>query len=195
MDYRRRVASSFDQVCGQQGDPREASIVKHFASLPDPRVEQTKRHQLLDILVIALCGFICGSPRKRPGRCGNRDSPKSRLPTPPTSCGPSCAARRCGPLLKCGDLSVPGRVLTHPRLPRTRDLLHRNETTLKAHTLPLPTEPSSSAPSPTSASETLMAPDATLVALQPGLPSLLILCGTPFGVRREGALDPCAPRR
>jgi hypothetical protein len=44
----------------QRLSPREASIVKHFASLPDPRVERTKRHKLLDILVIALCGFICG---------------------------------------------------------------------------------------------------------------------------------------
>lgn len=40
--------------------PTDASIVKHFSSLPDPRVERTKRHSLQDILVISLCGFICG---------------------------------------------------------------------------------------------------------------------------------------
>ncbi len=32
-----------------------------FASLPDPRVERTKRHALLDIVTIALCAVICGA--------------------------------------------------------------------------------------------------------------------------------------
>jgi predicted transposase YbfD/YdcC len=32
----------------------------HFADLPDPRVDRTKLHALLDILVIALCTVICG---------------------------------------------------------------------------------------------------------------------------------------
>ena len=38
-----------------------ASITAHFASLEDPRIERTKRHQLLDILVIAICAIICGA--------------------------------------------------------------------------------------------------------------------------------------
>ena len=37
------------------------SIRDYFAELPDPRVERTKRHQLLDILTIALCAVICGA--------------------------------------------------------------------------------------------------------------------------------------
>jgi predicted transposase YbfD/YdcC len=36
-------------------------ITKHFASLPDPRIERTKLHQLQDILVIAICAIICGA--------------------------------------------------------------------------------------------------------------------------------------
>jgi predicted transposase YbfD/YdcC len=32
----------------------------HFAALPDPRVERTKLHALLEILVIALCTLLCG---------------------------------------------------------------------------------------------------------------------------------------
>jgi hypothetical protein len=36
-----------------------ASIADHFGSLPDPRVERTKLHKLIDILVIAICGVIC----------------------------------------------------------------------------------------------------------------------------------------
>lgn len=39
---------------------RTASLSKHFSSLEDPRVERTKKHSLSDILVIAVCGFICG---------------------------------------------------------------------------------------------------------------------------------------
>ena len=41
-------------------DPK-AAITEYFAELTDPRVERTKRHLLLDILVIALCAVICGA--------------------------------------------------------------------------------------------------------------------------------------
>ena len=37
------------------------SVTTHFASLPDPRVERTKHHALLDLLTIALCAVICGA--------------------------------------------------------------------------------------------------------------------------------------
>jgi predicted transposase YbfD/YdcC len=37
-----------------------ASIVEHFQSLEDPRIERTKKHNLLDILVIALCTLLTG---------------------------------------------------------------------------------------------------------------------------------------
>lgn len=37
------------------------SITTHFAALPDPRVERTKEHLLLDIITIALCGVLCGA--------------------------------------------------------------------------------------------------------------------------------------
>ena len=40
--------------------PVNASIVKHFQTLEDPRIERTKRHNLLDILVIALCTLLTG---------------------------------------------------------------------------------------------------------------------------------------
>jgi predicted transposase YbfD/YdcC len=42
-------------------DKPTAAITAHFASLEDPRVERTKHHQLLDILVIAICAVICGA--------------------------------------------------------------------------------------------------------------------------------------
>lgn len=32
----------------------------HFSVLPDPRVDRTKRHLLIDILFIAICTIICG---------------------------------------------------------------------------------------------------------------------------------------
>jgi predicted transposase YbfD/YdcC len=37
------------------------SVVEHFAALEDPRVERTKLHPLVSILVIALCAVICGA--------------------------------------------------------------------------------------------------------------------------------------
>lgn len=33
----------------------------YFAGVEDPRVERTKRHKLLDIIIIAICGVICGA--------------------------------------------------------------------------------------------------------------------------------------
>jgi predicted transposase YbfD/YdcC len=33
----------------------------HFADLPDPRIDRCKRHQLLDVVTIALCAVICGA--------------------------------------------------------------------------------------------------------------------------------------
>jgi predicted transposase YbfD/YdcC len=38
-----------------------ASIERHFADLDDPRVDRTKQHKLLDIVVIAICAVICGA--------------------------------------------------------------------------------------------------------------------------------------
>lgn len=37
------------------------TIGKHFGDLEDPRMERTRRHELLDILAIAICGVICGA--------------------------------------------------------------------------------------------------------------------------------------
>jgi predicted transposase YbfD/YdcC len=40
---------------------RRPALLEHFADLPDPRVARTRRHDLLDILTIALCAVICGA--------------------------------------------------------------------------------------------------------------------------------------
>jgi predicted transposase YbfD/YdcC len=37
------------------------TIEEHFAGLTDPRVERTRRHKLLDIVVVGICGVICGA--------------------------------------------------------------------------------------------------------------------------------------
>lgn len=41
--------------------PLLAALDQHFSDLTDPRVERTKRHQLGDILVIAICAVIAGA--------------------------------------------------------------------------------------------------------------------------------------
>jgi predicted transposase YbfD/YdcC len=38
-----------------------ASIEHHFADLDDPRIDRSKLHKLLDIVVIAICAIICGA--------------------------------------------------------------------------------------------------------------------------------------
>jgi predicted transposase YbfD/YdcC len=35
------------------------SLIEHFQDLPDPRVDRTKDHDLIDILVIAICTLLC----------------------------------------------------------------------------------------------------------------------------------------
>jgi hypothetical protein len=35
------------------------SIAKQFGKVNDPRIERTKRHKMLDILLIAICAVIC----------------------------------------------------------------------------------------------------------------------------------------
>ena len=37
------------------------TIFDHFTNLPDPRVERTKQHLLIDIITIAICAVICGA--------------------------------------------------------------------------------------------------------------------------------------
>lgn len=41
--------------------PAPTSLAAHFSHLPDPRVRRTRRHALVDILVITLCAVICGA--------------------------------------------------------------------------------------------------------------------------------------
>ncbi len=38
-----------------------ASIIQHFSSIPDPRIERGKRHELITIFFIAICAVICGA--------------------------------------------------------------------------------------------------------------------------------------
>ncbi len=42
-------------------EPEVGSITKHFGKVKDPRVERTRRHKLVDIILIAICGVICGA--------------------------------------------------------------------------------------------------------------------------------------
>src|SRR5580692_6727631 len=36
------------------------SLVTHFSRVPDPRINRRKDHDLVDILVIAVCTLLCG---------------------------------------------------------------------------------------------------------------------------------------
>lgn len=37
------------------------SLIRYFSTLPDPRVARTRRHNLHDMLVIGICGMLCGA--------------------------------------------------------------------------------------------------------------------------------------
>jgi len=38
-----------------------ASIIEHFSTLKDPRIERHKRHRLEDIVVLSICGVLSGA--------------------------------------------------------------------------------------------------------------------------------------
>ena len=37
------------------------TLIDHFTNLTDPRVDRTKEHKLIDIVVISVCAVICGA--------------------------------------------------------------------------------------------------------------------------------------
>lgn len=38
-----------------------ASIIEYFASVPDPRIQRSQRHDLASVLVLSLCAVVCGA--------------------------------------------------------------------------------------------------------------------------------------
>jgi predicted transposase YbfD/YdcC len=42
-------------------EPQIERITRHFTKIKDPRIDRTKRHQLMDILIIALLAILCGA--------------------------------------------------------------------------------------------------------------------------------------
>jgi predicted transposase YbfD/YdcC len=40
---------------------RPLDLASYFAEIEDPRIERTKQHKLLDIIIIAICGMVCGA--------------------------------------------------------------------------------------------------------------------------------------
>lgn len=42
-----------------QNQHPKLSLIAHFKDLPDPRVDRTKDHDLIDLLVIAICTLLC----------------------------------------------------------------------------------------------------------------------------------------
>jgi hypothetical protein len=44
------------------------TLTEAFARLPDPRTGPAKRHDLIEMIVMALCAVLCGADKL--GRCG-----------------------------------------------------------------------------------------------------------------------------
>ena len=61
---RRMILPDFARIAGGEPQPQPSlptlSITHHFTNLTDPRPHRRRRHQLLDIIAIAICGVICG---------------------------------------------------------------------------------------------------------------------------------------
>ena len=46
---------------------RRKWLMEYFEDLEDPRIERSKKHQLLDVVTIAICAVICGADTWVPG--------------------------------------------------------------------------------------------------------------------------------
>src|SRR5262245_55398661 len=46
---------------GTAMNEQKLGFAEHFADLPDPRIDRTKKHLLIDILAISLCATIAGA--------------------------------------------------------------------------------------------------------------------------------------
>ena len=51
------------------------TVFEYFGCMPDPRIDRTKDHKLLDIIVVAICAVICGAD----GWVGVEEFGKSKL--------------------------------------------------------------------------------------------------------------------
>ena len=60
----KRFEEEIDEVIREQEWKKlraSGTLIEHLSNLTDPRVERTKRHLLVDIVVIGICAVICGS--------------------------------------------------------------------------------------------------------------------------------------
>ncbi|MBM9536688.1 transposase family protein, partial [Desulfobulbus alkaliphilus] len=44
-----------------ENDFNNTTLVAHFSTLKDPRITGRSAHKLIDIIIIAICGMLCGS--------------------------------------------------------------------------------------------------------------------------------------
>jgi predicted transposase YbfD/YdcC len=44
----------------QDGKHPKIALIQHFSVIPDPRVERTREHRLVDVLIMAVCTLLCG---------------------------------------------------------------------------------------------------------------------------------------
>lgn len=44
-----------------QKHTHSAAIAEYFSSVSDPRIDRTKRHKLIDMIIVAICAIICGA--------------------------------------------------------------------------------------------------------------------------------------
>ncbi|MDQ2731222.1 MAG: ISAs1 family transposase [Armatimonadota bacterium] len=55
------VCASPVSLCESSKEYVPLSLIEHFIQMPDPRMERTREHKLIDIIVIAICAMLCGA--------------------------------------------------------------------------------------------------------------------------------------
>ena len=51
----------FHQIYFKRWNMQSKSLIEIFSEIPDPRINRTRKHKLIDIIVMTICGLICKS--------------------------------------------------------------------------------------------------------------------------------------
>ena len=55
-----RMLTRPESKTNEQKKLAKGNLVAHFAQMPDPRIDRRKAHDLIDLLIIAVCTLLCG---------------------------------------------------------------------------------------------------------------------------------------
>ena len=74
-----------------------SGLLDYLADIPDPRIERCRAHRLIDILMIAVCGALCGADNwVAIAEFGRSKADWLKKPSENSDCRPLCKEKGLG---------------------------------------------------------------------------------------------------